>query len=111
MHAHRHKPAPPIHTLHTRTPEGLNKTFPAAPSSANNGGSRVGFGDPSFIGIARPADLNDPNLTATWVKDPTAPITFLNESGGAAAGYSGYYMTNYDTTLRYYTTPSALWKL
>ena len=51
-------------------------------------GAGAAIGDPSFIGIARPADLADINLT-TWVKDPTAPITFLNKTGGKAAGYSG----------------------
>jgi hypothetical protein len=51
-------------------------------------GATTAIGDPSFIGIARPADLADVNLT-TWVKDPTAPITFLNETGRKAAGYSG----------------------
>ena len=60
---------------------GLNTT--------NATGVGNGIGDPSFLGIARPADLTDPNLTATWNKDPTAPITVLNETGGRAAGYSG----------------------
>ena len=67
---------------HQASCSGLNVT--------NNTADAVGaaIGDPSFIGIARPADLTDPNLTV-WNKDPTAPITFLNETGGKAAGYSG----------------------
>lgn len=49
----------------------------------------LGIGDPSFLGIARPVDYNDPNLTAMWHKDPRAPISVLNESGLPAGGYSG----------------------
>lgn len=36
-------------------------------------GSGSGIGDPSFIGIARPVDLADPNLTATWKKARARP--------------------------------------
>ena len=38
---------------------------PQSPPSSNNSAGIVGIGDPSYIGIARPVDLNDPNLTAT----------------------------------------------
>ena len=37
--------------------------------------------DPAIIGVARPADLNDPNLTH-WKKDSLNPITILNGSTG-----------------------------
>jgi len=47
------------------------------------------FGDPSFIGIARPIDASDPNLTATWRKDARGHISVLNETGGTAIGFSG----------------------
>jgi hypothetical protein len=47
------------------------------------------FGDPSYIGIARPIDANDPNLTATWRKDARGHISVLNETGGYAIGFSG----------------------
>ena len=42
-----------------------------------------------FSASPAPHDLTDPNLTAAWNKDPTAPITVLDETGGRAAGYSG----------------------
>jgi hypothetical protein len=63
---------------------GLNTTeFEADQTSG-----RVGIGDPSFLGIARPTNLSDANLT-TWSKDPTAPISVLNETDQPASGYSG----------------------
>ena len=55
----------------------------------------LNFGDPSFIGIARPVDANDPNLAATWRKDARGHISILNETGGTALGFSG---------------PSPIWK-
>ena len=81
--------------LHSCT--GLNTTNASRRSADENagGGGSLGFGDPSFIGIARPIDDADPNLTATWAKDTRGPIIILNETGLPASGYSG---------------PSPIWK-
>ena len=38
--------------------------------------------DHSIVGVARPADYNDPNLTH-WLKDPRNPIAILNGRPGA----------------------------
>jgi hypothetical protein len=75
-----------------------NYSSPGATASTGNDFARrpaLNFGDPSFIGIARPVDANDPNLTATWRKDPRGHISILNETGGTALGFSG---------------PSPIWK-
>ena len=77
-----------------------NYSSPAAAAATSTGdvGARrpaLAFGDPSFIGIARPVDATDPNLAATWRKDARGHISILNESGGTALGFSG---------------PSPIWK-
>ena len=61
-------------------------TAMAAAVSAEDRRPAVAFGDPSFIGIARPIDASDPNLTATWRKDDRGHISILNETGGYAQG-------------------------
>lgn len=47
------------------------------------GGVGVGVGDPAIVGVARPADYSDPNLT-TWLKDPHNPISITNARGAYA---------------------------
>ena len=61
-------------------------TAMAAAVSEEDRRPAVAFGDPSFIGIARPIDASDPNLTATWRKDDRGHISILNETGGYAQG-------------------------
>ena len=52
--------------------------IPAPPSVG------TGTGDPPIVGVARPADPTDPNLTV-WKKDPANPIAV----SGAHAAYAG----------------------
>ena len=44
----------------------------------------LGLGDPPIIGVARPSNISDPNLTV-WRKDHTNPVVFT----GAPPTYSG----------------------
>ena len=60
----------------TRRAESTTTTSTAARSPP------LAFGDPSFIGIARPIDANDRNLAATWRKDARGHISVRNETGG-----------------------------
>ena len=55
-----------------------------APVHRRGGGGAVGEGDPAIVGVARPADYNDQNLTK-WIKDPTNPIIV----GGKHGAYAG----------------------
>ncbi len=48
--------------------------------------ARIGSGDPPIVGVARPVDPSDPNLTK-WEKDPANPIT-VSGPHGAYAGPS-----------------------
>lgn len=48
--------------------------------------ARIRTGDPPIVGVARPVDPSDPNLTK-WEKDPANPIT-VSGSHGAYAGPS-----------------------
>ena len=78
----------------------LDAAEPAAAAASTDNSVEVrrpalNFGDPSFIGIARPIDANDPTLAATWRKDARGHISILNETGGTALGFSG---------------PSPIWK-
>ena len=52
---------------------------------------RVRSGDPAIVGVARPVDYNDPNLTK-WEKDPNNPIAIK----GVRTSYAG---------------PSEIWKV
>ena len=49
----------------------------------SNGNGSPEVGDPAIVGVARPADLNDPNLTK-WLKDPNNPISIANARGAYA---------------------------
>jgi hypothetical protein len=59
--------------------------------SATTAPGRVGTGDPAIVGVARPVDPTDPNLTK-WSKDPANPIVVH----GARGGFQG---------------PSTMWKV
>ena len=48
--------------------------------------TRVESGDPPIVGVARPVDPSDPNLT-NWAKDPANPIA-VSGTHGAYAGPS-----------------------
>jgi sucrose-6-phosphate hydrolase SacC (GH32 family) len=56
----------------------LNKTATAITTAP-----RLGLGDPPHVGVARPVDPSDANLT-TWAKDPLNPISFPGMRGGFA---------------------------
>ena len=45
--------------------------------------SSARLGDPPHVGVARPVDASDPNLTS-WAKDPHNPISFPGMRGGFA---------------------------
>ena len=76
---------------------------------------RAGVGDPPIVGVARPVDPSDPNLTK-WEKDPANPIQ-ISGGHGAYAGPStiwkanGKYnmvMSNGHGTARYESTDATL---
>lgn len=67
------------------------KRVDAGSSSATAVPPHFGTGDPAIVGVARPADPTDPNLTK-WGKDPANPIVVH----GARGGFQG---------------PSSLWKV
>jgi hypothetical protein len=52
--------------------------------AGGSGNSIVGMGDPPIVGVARPVDPSDPNLTS-WVKDARNPIYIA----GSPSTYSG----------------------
>lgn len=55
------------------------------------GATHAKAGDPPHVGVARPADSNDQNLTV-WEKDPHNPISFPG-MGGGFAGPSNLWVT------------------
>ena len=79
-------PAPAAAAAASNATAEQHGTAMAAAVSAEDRRPAVAFGDPSFIGIARPIDASDPNLTATWRKDDRGHISILNETGGYAQG-------------------------
>jgi hypothetical protein len=50
----------------------VNGCRPQPAAAAATGRAGVGVGDPPIVGIARPVNVSDPNLTA-WVKDAKKP--------------------------------------
>ena len=53
--------------------------------------TRVRVGDPPHVGVARPADSSDANLTV-WEKDPNNPIAFPGMRGGAYEQPSPFFL-------------------
>eukprot|EP01052_Picozoa_sp_SAG31_P015823 SAG31_NODE_1027_length_10273_cov_50.715746_2_plen_103_part_00 len=62
-------------------PDCRPATRQGANASATAASGRYGAGDPAIVGVARPADPTDPNLTK-WSKDPANPIVVHGTRGG-----------------------------
>jgi hypothetical protein len=58
-------------------------TTAAVSSSARSVAAHTRMGDPPHVGVARPVDADDANLT-NWHKDPLNPISFPGMKGGFA---------------------------
>ena len=58
------------------------------------------LGDPAIVGVARPVDLNDPNLTS-WAKDPANPI--IIHGAGKYAGPGNLWQVRLCTAFAFYS--------